>query len=382
MVGEELFDALRHVALEVVLGLELGVILESERADAGLALGALLPALLGALVAADVDVLRGEELHDLGQNPLEELEGLVVAGAEHLLGHAPFAPHLVGAARAAQLGVGGQCGEHVARKVDFGNHRDAVLGGVGHHVAHLILRVVSAVGGVVGGAPLLADHRMAAEGAHLRQTGVALDFEAPALVVGQVPVQRVELVQRHDVDDALHLVDREEVARDVEVLSAVGEAGCILDAEAGHRPCDGLGGRSFAVDGHGQQLLHRLDGIEHAALRRGAHRHQPARDIQTVALGRLERIVEEEESLRCGVSRAHLRRLAAGRLKLFGEVPDGLAGRLVQLRVTGEGCPCGVELARAGFERIGIGNQVVAPGVAGACRQKEAARQKGSQSVH
>ena len=195
-------------------------------------------------------------------------------------------------------------------------------------------------------------------------------------------MQRIEFVERHDVDDALHLVGREEVARDIEVLAAVGEAGRILDADAGHRPRDGLGGRPFAVDGHGQQLLHRLDGIEHAALRRSTHRYQMPRDVQAVAFGRLKRIIDEEKTLPCGSPLAHLRRLAAGCCKPCGEPPDGVAGRLIELRVTGKGRPCGVELARTGLERIGIGNQVIGPGTSGTRCQKKATRQKNRQSVH
>ena len=81
--------------------------LQSEGLDARLAFRAMLPPRLRALVAPDVDVLRGEELYDLGQYVVDELERGVVAGAQHFVAHAPLRPHVVGSARAAQLGIGG-----------------------------------------------------------------------------------------------------------------------------------------------------------------------------------------------------------------------------------------------------------------------------------
>src|SRR5690606_31629651 len=64
------------------------------------------------------------------------------------------------------------------------------------------------------------------------------DLHAPALVVGQVPVQDVELVQGHRVDDLLDLVHAPEVARGVHHEAAPGKARRILDA---HRRKPGAG---------------------------------------------------------------------------------------------------------------------------------------------
>jgi hypothetical protein len=49
--------------------------------DAGLAFGAVSPAVLGGFVAADVDVFRGEEVDDFVDDVFEKLEGFVVACA-------------------------------------------------------------------------------------------------------------------------------------------------------------------------------------------------------------------------------------------------------------------------------------------------------------
>ena len=41
-------------------------------------------------------------------------------------------------------------------------------------------------------------------GVDLRQVGIALDFEAPALVVRQMPVEVVHLMQRQQVNKPFH----------------------------------------------------------------------------------------------------------------------------------------------------------------------------------
>jgi hypothetical protein len=80
--------------------------------------------------------------------------------------------------------------------------------------------------GVRAGAELRQEARLlleivAAPGADARELGQARDLEAPALVVGQVQVQRVELVRRHLVEDLQHLCLGVEVARQVELRTSV-----------------------------------------------------------------------------------------------------------------------------------------------------------------
>ena len=60
--------------------------------------------------------------------------------------------------------------------------------------------------------------------------------DAPALVVGEVQVQHVELQQRDRVEVAQHVLDGEEVPGDVEHRAAVGEARGVGDGCRGHGP--------------------------------------------------------------------------------------------------------------------------------------------------
>ena len=70
--------------------------------------------------------------------------------------------------------------------------------------------------------------------AALRQQGVFLDFDAPTLVVGEVPVEAVDLVESHQVDELFHLLDGEEMAGAVEMEASPTEARCVADADEGH----------------------------------------------------------------------------------------------------------------------------------------------------
>ena len=80
------------------------------------------------------------------------------------------------------------------------------------------------------------DHRLGAPGADLGQARVAFDFDAPALVVGQVPVEDVQLVQRQQVDVALDKFHGHEMAAHVQHAAAPAEARPIFDLDAGQRP--------------------------------------------------------------------------------------------------------------------------------------------------
>ena len=193
----------------------------------------------------------------------------------------------------------------MARKVDLGHDLDAALAGIGHHVAQLALGVVAAVdrvavlvylhlgavdaqvGIVLADCTLLAAQVMTVEGSESPLPGelwIALDLDAPALVVDQVPVQAVELVAGHEVEQALHLVDAPKVARAVEQQATPAVARLVGDTQAGHVD---------AARGHRQQLPQCGNAAGHAAVVAAGDVDVAWRDVETVLAG-LERGVESE----------------------------------------------------------------------------------------
>ena len=128
----------------------------------------------------------------------------------------------------------------MARELDFGNDRDEAPRGVIDHLADLLLRIEAAVGGlvvtarlVVLAAGILADERPFAHRPHAREFGVFADLDPPPLVVGQVPVEDIHLVHGHQIERALDLIDRKEMACHIEHQPAVSQRRAVVDPDRG-----------------------------------------------------------------------------------------------------------------------------------------------------
>ena len=171
------------------------VSLDAKGLDPGLAGRALLPLGLRALVAADVDIFRREDVHQLREHILKESEHSILTGAKDLIRDAPSGPDLVRATGAPKLRIAGQGTHHVARKVNLRDHHNAQLAGVGDNVLHLLLSVVATVADAVITAPILLDDSTVSERAYLRESRIFLDFNPPTLIISQMPMEAVELVK-------------------------------------------------------------------------------------------------------------------------------------------------------------------------------------------
>ena len=192
------------------------------------------------------------------QHVFGKLKGLLIAAAEHFLEYAEAGGNLVWTAGTSQFGIGRQRRHHVARHVHFGYDRDEAFGRIAHNLLGLFLRVEPADGHAVilpragGGDSLLA------VGTYFGQLGIFLDFDAPALVLGQVPVEVVDVVQGQHVDDFLQIADGEVVAAYVHHKATVAEAWIVL-----HR-AGGQGGQCF-TSRDGQGFVEGLYAIEHGS---------------------------------------------------------------------------------------------------------------------
>lgn len=106
----------------------------------------------------------------------------------------------IGTSRAAEPRIGGQRRQPVPGHLDFGNHLDMALCGVADDLADLLLRVEPAVGLAVVNALFVlvvaSDERFRTPGPDLGEQRIFFDLDPPALIVGQMPVEFVDLVQR------------------------------------------------------------------------------------------------------------------------------------------------------------------------------------------
>jgi hypothetical protein len=109
---------------------------------------------------------------------------------------APGGPHRKVRRRVvAELRIGRDGRLHVPGQVDLRHHSDATPGGVRDQISQLRLGVEAAVPHAVELGPGQAHTGGCANRADLGQQRIFLHLEAPALVIGQVQVQGVELVQ-------------------------------------------------------------------------------------------------------------------------------------------------------------------------------------------
>ena len=274
MAGEELLDTRVEIALQPVLGTVPGVGLQSGPADERLALRARLPPYARRFVAPDMDVFRGEECDNLFEDLLDEFEDGGVADAEDVAAHARLRGDGVGAAGASERGIGCERRGHVAGHIYFGYDLDVSAGRIIDDVADLLFGVVAAEGPLFAG-----ERRVAAESAGPGQFRVGVDFDAPPLVVGQVPVEDVEVVERRQVDDAPDLFDGVERAADIEHEAPVAQVRPVGDAGRREEHFGGFGGA------HG--FAERLQSIENARVGTAVDGDAALRNLDVVVLGAL-----------------------------------------------------------------------------------------------
>ena len=184
----------------------------------------LAPPLGCALVASSMNVFAWEKRANLVKHVVEESEHFG-RGCQHVVLAIVDAPSERGALalawRGAKFRVSGKHRHAVARYVDFGHHGHKALGGIVNHLFHFVLRVVCLIRALAIFAGEQALDFASAVTAFFGEFGVAFQLYSPALIVGEVPVENVQLMERNPVDILLHKRHREKVTRHVEVHTTI-----------------------------------------------------------------------------------------------------------------------------------------------------------------
>ena len=162
----------------------------------------------------------------------------------------------------------------MAGEVYLGDDLDIALGGILHYLGNLFLGVESTVGGLFARTcrVLVTPGLVGAvyvPRAYVVELGVTVNFDAPALVVGQMPMESVEFVSGHEVEVPLDLLDGEEVATDIEVAAPPGEAWIVENSTFGH---DDAAVRAV-LEIVGQHLNKCLEGVEKACFGIGTYEY-------------------------------------------------------------------------------------------------------------
>ena len=119
----------------------------------------------------------------------------------------------------------------MAGNIHFGNHLDAQTVAIGHKILDLFLGIVAALD-LIGtmGAKMVA----LAVCAHLMELGEYLGFHSPALVIGNMPVDGVELKERSYLRHFLQFANGQHMPGAVQMDGAEGIIRFILNGHGGN----------------------------------------------------------------------------------------------------------------------------------------------------
>ena len=217
-----------------------------------LAVRALLPVGLFYFITADVYVFIREEFDELSVNILAEFKGRILTRTyRRREGRSPTGFFETG----YSVVVADGC-KHVARHIEFRNDVDAANLGISNHFLHVFLGVETTIKGItfhhlnlVGrnfiirivllGCILDTVTVVVVEfspSALFGKERVLLDFESPTLVVGQVPVEFVELIECHEVKEFHDFFLGVEVTGNVEHQATPTETRCVLNLNGRDAP--------------------------------------------------------------------------------------------------------------------------------------------------
>ena len=279
-----------------------------------------LPLVCGTFVAAEMNVTEGEKRGELVNHVAGKLHGARLRHIDHVGRNALPQPHLVRLLGVAgkKLGISRNGGLRMARNVHLGNNLNETRGGISHNLLDIFVRIKAAVTLPVGLNVAPAEHLAVAPCAHFREARIFLYLYAPALVFGQMPVEAVHFINRHQVEHALYGFFSIEMAALIEHEAAPGKARGIADAHVGDGP------NRFYVraglpchDGAGKQLLESLKGIEETGRLCGRDAHLAARHLERICLA-CQGCIERERH-RGGTLPRALHVHGRGGAKLMGE---------------------------------------------------------------
>ena len=186
------------------------------------------------------------------------------------------------------------------RKLYFRDHGDESLGGIGHHVPDIILRIPPSMRPAVTRTVIAAGLRSPRP--DLRQPRIFPDFYPPALVFRKMPVENILLVHGHHVQEPVDFFLGMKPPAAVHVHATPAVFGPVFYPATWKGPFS-AGESSVAVDFCRKKLHDGLHGIEPPCFRTGRHGYLFRGYIQNVAFLR-DRVIIQILHLR--LSREHM----------------------------------------------------------------------------
>ena len=162
------------------------------------------PLLCGTFITTNMDVVIGEDVGNIVQHTLEKINHSVIADIEHVMRDTAIHTHLVlFGGVTTEFGIRSNSCHHMAREVYLGNDLNIACFGIGYYFAQFFLAIPHATTVFCIIIKRLAvtniRERCRTNGTNLRELGIFWYLHAPTLVVGQMPMEAIHLVKRHDI---------------------------------------------------------------------------------------------------------------------------------------------------------------------------------------
>ena len=156
------------------------------------------PSHFHGVVTAYMNNLIGKKLHYLIRNFVYEFKRAVLTGAQNVVLNAPARRHIPLLPEAGELRVRSYCRHRMPWHVKFRNNLYKALAAILYNIAYLLL-------GIISFAVICFSVATAAVRALLRKHRIFIDFNAPALVIGKMPMKNIQLVKCHKVYKTFYL---------------------------------------------------------------------------------------------------------------------------------------------------------------------------------
>ena len=124
----------------------------------------------------------------------------------------------------------------VTRNIHLWYYFYKAVASVFHDFTSIFLCIVAAVALSVGFGITPSQHFTLSPCSYFGEFGVFFDFDAPALIFGQVPMEAVHLIGCHHVKDAFHFFLAEEVTTFIKHETTPAKAGSIFNIHHRNTP--------------------------------------------------------------------------------------------------------------------------------------------------
>ena len=172
-----------------------------------------------------MDIRPRKNVHQFPKDILKEIKRLLTWSHNiiELIVNAPGNGRFhIPVALSPKLGISGQNGHTMPRKVNLRNNGNIPLRRILHNLLHLLHGIIAAISGRIHtGTGIQSNNGTVPVRTHLIKARVLAALNPPALVVGKVPMEIIQLMERQIINVPLHKLHRHKMSRNIQMHTPV-----------------------------------------------------------------------------------------------------------------------------------------------------------------